>query len=561
MRKKLISLMMAALMLLSLAAACGTEPAPAPTPDPAPSTDPTPAPTPTDPTPAPADPTPVDPDADKYGGDLVVAQTNISNTIDPHNSKASLGNYSWMVNVYDTVLSRDAAGNVFPQICDFTASEDGKLITLTMREYYYHNGTKIKIEDVLASLERATYFSGSWADTWSKVEPSIEGDTLTLKFSEMVVDFLPTLGYINPMAFVLPKEICEQYGETVIDDQSVLDGWGSGCYILEEYNPDVAIKVKRNEDYVGIINEGAQGGIAAPRKAYCDTITWAINTDGASRTAAMIAGDYHVGGILTEMRPYAQSVGLKEVPLYNQWTHAIFFNLDESNADSPVADVNFRKALRAALDMKAVALSIYSGDETAFDLNCSAVVPGNIYWNDIIHNTEWNIADKELAKEYLAKTDYNGEPIVWLCSANSAFYRQAMGCIPQWEEIGINVELQVVDSGSHSALRGDPATGHDIGSWETQKSVFNPVGATSLICQGNGWWNNERKDELFQIMNTTPHGSQESLDAYTELCELIADNVPWIGFCTTISKTYTAANVELGYEGLLAYYWNAYFTE
>ena len=145
MRKKLISLMMAALMLLSLAAACGTEPAPAPTPDPAPSTDPTPAPTPTDPTPAPADPTPVDPDADKYGGDLVIAQTNISNTIDPHNSKASLGNYSWMVNVYDTVLSRDAAGNVFPQICDFTASEDGKLITLTMREYYYHNGTKIKI--------------------------------------------------------------------------------------------------------------------------------------------------------------------------------------------------------------------------------------------------------------------------------------------------------------------------------------------------------------------------------------------------------------------------------
>lgn len=561
MRKKLISLMMAALMLLSLAAACGTEPAPAPTPDPAPSTDPTPAPTPADPTPAPADPTPVDPDADKYGGDLVVAQTNISNTIDPHNSKASLGNYSWMVNVYDTVLSRDAAGNVFPQICDFTASEDGKLITLTMREYYYHNGTKIKIEDVLASMERATYFSGSWADTWSKVEPSIEGDTLTLKFSEMVVDFLPTLGYINPMAFVLPKEICEQYGETIIEDQSVLDGWGSGCYILEEYNPDVAIKVKRNEDYVGIINEGAQGGIAAPRKAYCDTITWAINTDGASRTAAMIAGDYHVGGILTEMRPYAQSVGLKEVPLYNQWTHAIFFNLDESNADSPVADVNFRKALRAALDMKAVALSIYSGDETAFELNCSAVVPGNIYWNDIIHDTEWNIADKELAKEYLAKTDYNGEPIVWLCSANSAFYRQAMGCIPQWEEIGINVELQVVDSGSHSALRGDPATGHDIGSWETQKSVFSPVGATSLICQGNGWWNNERKDELFQIMNTTPHGSQESLDAYTELCELIADNVPWIGFSTTISKTYTAANVELGYEGLLAYYWNAYFTE
>ena len=560
MRTKLIALLMATLMLLSLAAACGNQPAE--TPDTPATTPDTPATTPDTPATTPDTPAePVDPDAEKYGGDLVVATTSVPNTLDPHASKAQTANYQWMVYVYDTILSRDAAGNVFPQICDFTQSEDGKLITLTMREYYYHNGTQIKIEDVLASLERCVHFSGSWADTWSKVEPSIEGDTLTLKFSEMVVDFLPTLGYINPMAFVLPKEICEQYGENIIDDQSVLDGWGSGCYILEEYNPDVAVKVKRNEDYVGIVNEGAQGGIAAPRKAYCDTITYAINTDGASRTAAMIAGEYHIGGILTEMRPYAQSVGLKEVPVYNQWTHAIFFNLDESNADSPVADVNFRKALRAALDMKAVALSIYSGDETAIDLNCSAVVPGNVYWNDIIESTEWNIADKELAKEYLAKTDYNGEPIVWLVSANSAFYRQAMGCIPQWEEIGINVELQVVDSGSHSAMRGDPATGHDIGSWETQKSVFNPVGSTSLICQGNGWWGNERKDELFQIMCSTPHGSQESLDAYTELCQLIADNVPWIGFSTTISKTYTAENVVMGYEGLLAYHWNTYFTE
>ena len=32
-------------------------------------------------------------------------------------------------------------------------------------------------------------------------------------------------------------------------------------------------------------------------------------------------------------------------------------------------------------------------------------------------------------------------------------------------------------------------------------------------------------------------------------------------FCTTISKTYTAANVVMGYEGLLAYHWNTYFTK
>lgn len=116
MSKKLIALLMATLMLLSLAAACGNQLADPPKP-PATTHDP------------PAKP--ADPDADKYGGDLVIANSNISTTIDPHNSQGITGNYAWMVNVYDTILSRDAAGNIFPLICDFTQSEDGKTITLS----------------------------------------------------------------------------------------------------------------------------------------------------------------------------------------------------------------------------------------------------------------------------------------------------------------------------------------------------------------------------------------------------------------------------------------------
>ena len=72
MSKKLIALLLAAMMMLSLAAACGND-APAETPTtpttPAPTT---PAETPT--TPAPTEP--ADPDADKYGGDLIIATAN-----------------------------------------------------------------------------------------------------------------------------------------------------------------------------------------------------------------------------------------------------------------------------------------------------------------------------------------------------------------------------------------------------------------------------------------------------------------------------------------------------
>lgn len=559
MSKKLIALLLAAMMMLSLAAACGND-APTETP-----TQPsTPAETPTTPaaptTPAPTEP--ADPDADKYGGDLVVATSYVSNTLDPHNVNGVMANYQWMQYIFEVPLAHGADGQVYPLICDYEQSEDGLTLKLTVREYYFHNGNRVTAEDVMASFERAAVLNSSFQSKhWGNVvDKTIEGDTITLKLAALDVNLLWDIADSKGPCYILPKSLCEKYsGGALIEDIKELVG--TGPYMLESYRPDTAIKMIRNENYV--VTENAVDGPAAPRKAYCDTITYAVNTDSASLTAAMIAGDYHVGGIMSSMQAYAEQIGLKRTLLENQWTHAIFFNLHESNADSPVADVNFRKAFRAALDMNAIMLSVMSGDSTRYVLNCSPVTPLNTaYHNNILESTEWNIADKELAKQYLAKTNYNGEPIVWLCSSGSAFYRAAMAAIPMLEEVGINVELQTVDSGSHSGLRGDPANGHDIGAWETQKAIPNPVGQNNFVIgSAGGWWENTKKTELVEILKTTPTGSEASVQAYKDFCQLVADEVPWIGFGTGLTATYTQPNVELNYQGIMSYYWNAYFTK
>ena len=559
--KKLIALMMAAMMLLSVAAACGSEPAPTPT-EPAATTPTTPAAT----TPAattPAATQPADPDADKYGGDLVISTTSVSNTLDPHHSAGSTSNYQWMQNVYETAISMGADGQYYPMTCSYEYAEDGLTLKLTMVEgKKFSDGTPVTIEDVVASWERAGAIGGSFA---TKVmdyvtDIKIEGDSATFTFSQMSVTMMQEISDGRGPGWIMPKSICEKYGTEKITDQA--DVIGSGPYVLDVYKPDTEIVMKRNENYVATDN-GDATGYAATKKAYMDSITFAVNGDSASRTAAMIAGEYHIGGILTEMQAYAEQIGLKRTLLHNQWTHAIFFNLDESNADSPVADVNFRKAIRAALDMNGIMLSILQGDAERIDLNISPVTPLNTaYYNNILEQAEWNIADKELAKEYLAKTDYNGEPIKWLVSAGSGFYRAAMAAIPMLEEVGINVELMSVDSGSHGAMRGDPATGHDIGAWETQKGIANPYESASLVVGStNGWWTNDKKTELLNIMATTPTGNPASIQAYKDMCELIADQVPWIGFGTAISSTYTQPNVELNYQGITSYYWNTYFTK
>ena len=167
-----------------------------------------------------------------------------------------------------------------------------------------------------------------------------------------------------------------------------------------------------------------------------------------------------------------------------------------------------------------------------------------------------------MAKKYLEASGYNGEEITWLASEGSAFYRIAVVGSQMLKDIGINVKLGVVDSGSHGSLRSDPTSGFDIGAWETQKAITNPVEQSSFVTgTAAGWWEHEKKKELVSIMQSTPTGSPESIKAYEEFCELVAEEVPYIIFGTGKSLIYSQPNVELNYEGTVAYYWNTYFTK
>lgn len=498
----------------------------------------------------------------RYGGDLIIAATSVSNTLDPHYSAGAMANYQWMQYVYENAICIGSDGNYYPQICDFEYAEDGLSLKLTVRDYYFSDGSKVTIDDVVASFERAGKVGGSFdTKVMSLVTDSkIEGDSVTYTFSSIGVTTLSEIADVRGPGYIMPKAIIDKLGQgnQITDVEDVI---GTGCYVLKSYKPDTEIVLARNEKYVTTDFGGP--GVAAPHHAYSDTITFSVNTDSNSRTAGMIAGDYGIGGITSDMAPYAEKIGLKKNLLNNQWTHAIFFNLSDDNSDSIVRNKNFRKAVRAALDMEAIMLSVMEGDATRFELEPSAISANNkIYYNEILKNSEYNIHDTELAKKYLDASGYNGEEVTWLVSEGSAFSPAAVVGTQMLEDIGINVNLWPVDSGSHGSLRGTSTSGHDIGAWETQKAIINPAEQSSFVTgTAGGWWTNDKKTELLRTMQNTPTGSDESVAAYKAFCELVAEEVPYIVFGTGKSLVYTQPNVELNYEGTRAYYWNTYFTD
>lgn len=94
------------------------------------------------------------------------------------------------------------------------------------------------------------------------------------------------------------------------------------------------------------------------------------------------------------------------------------------------------------------------------------------------------------------------------------------------------------------------------------KAMINPAEQSSLVTgTAAGWWTNDTKTELLKKMQSAITGSEESVAAYMEFCELVAEEVPYIVFGTGKTLTYTQPNVELNYEGIIGYYWNTYFTD
>ncbi len=509
----------------------------------------------------------------RYGGDLVVGSSNAVNTLDVHQTNGGLGNTRYLMHIYENTCVRDVNGKVYGQVCDYEESADGLTIKLTLRERYFSNGKKITIEDVEASLRRAIALrtQDTYDETWKDATMKVEGNTITFTNTVLNLNFLNALCGAQCDYKIMPKEICDKYpvtggevqanglirGGTAEKIGNVEDVIGSGPYTLTEYMTE-KIVLTRNENYTPhtVGNEDAIG-VAAPIKAYLDTITLSYNPEAASRTAAMLGGEYHISDIQSSVWETALAQGIQLNDAGTSWTHAIFFNLDESNSDSPVYDVNVRKAIRAAIDCKAVIMSVIQGrQERTIFLEPSPIVSTSPYYNDIIESTEWNIADVELAKEYLKKANYDGTPIKYLTNATGNFYNAAMAVIPMLEAVGINVELMAVDGGSHGALRKDPATGHDIGVWETQKTEINPVLQSTFVTGSQGWWKSDAKDAAIAIMKSTPTGSAASIAAYKDWCQAVADEVPFVIFGHPMGTSWAQPGVHRNHVGQTTYYWN-----
>jgi len=216
---------------------------------------------------------------------------------------------------------------------------------------------------------------------------------------------------------------------------------------------------------------------------------------------------------------------------------------------SPLDDVNLRKALAYAVDYQGICEKALGGSETPHGVPWLSAI-----WPQVTEGRYYY--DPEKAKEYLAKSKYKGEKLIFRGFSSPDFEASAAALVADWAAIGVNVEWAGVPWSilyDEWILKGKA----DLVMFTGWPDYPDPDAVAIRYWSGywppNGWnvarYKNERVDELFMKGRQTAN-KEDRVPIYEELQKIVIDDCPiiWVSELTTNDQaigTWIHANVPL----------------
>lgn len=209
--------------------------------------------------------------------------------------------------------------------------------------------------------------------------------------------------------------------------------------------------------------------------------------------------------------------------------------------ESPCADVNFRKACLYAIDTETIVRIVLNGAGMAAKDMASNQLAG---FNEAWLTEDYYNADPAKAQEYLAKSGYNGETI--MLEGSNSYSGELELMQAQLSAIGVKAEIQTFENAlwQEEKVAGTGTSGWDIcvdglgGSVVTTawRVKFNPDNFSTGKPQ-TGYL-----DEKLQELLTTAHASQDAADIEA-VHDYIVDQAYAIGLYYSASKCITVDTI------------------
>ena len=314
---------------------------------------------------------------------------------------------------------------------DITVDAENLTMVVTLREgIQFSDGTPFNAEAVIANWN---YYIENGSNRFNNVEKfEATGEyEVTAYLSEY--DNSTVLNTCVEGGWMISPTFYEENG----DDVAYTTPVGTGPFVCVSSNLDSEIIYEKNENYW---QEG---------KPYLDGIEITLCSDSTTAMTIFKSGDADI--ILFPSTTQAQELeelGYQQLGSADAYFPSTAgFTFSSNVEDSPVSDVNVRKAICYAIDSEAITKA--QGGEL-FEFTNQLAVPGSESYNEEVEGYPY---DPEKAKELLAEAGYaDGFTITATGSGadQEAFFTLIQAYL---QEVGITLEIEIVDSAVYNAKR------------------------------------------------------------------------------------------------------------
>lgn len=349
---------------------------------------------------------------------LVIATANETPSMTTNLHNATAGDYMNKM-THNGLFLYDENMAVQPDLVEsYEAVSDNEWIFKLYQGVKFHNGMELTAKDVKASLEQ------------TKESPEVAQYSTSYTSVEVVDDYTVKIITDGPQAsllgdlahhgnFILPAELIESGHD--FNKEPI----GTGPYKFVEWNKGESVVFEAFEDYF----KGE-----APIK----NVIWKIIPEGSSRTMALEAGEIDLI-IEVETTDVSRMKDNPDITVFDEAGTGYNYMM-MNNEIAPFNNVNFRRALSAAIDREAMIQVALSGAGSPSYALVPECFPGATAEGAPTY-------DPEAAKAYLEESGLN--PAEWgfaiICSDDTKLRAGQVIQSSLKENLGIDVTLESMD--------------------------------------------------------------------------------------------------------------------
>lgn len=366
-------------------------------------------------------------------------------TLDPHYQTTLMGKVMTQMYLESLLLYDETTGEFFPWLCEsYEYSDDGLTWTFHMRDgIKFSDGEVLDANDVVYSFERLMNDkegSPIASQYWAKLEKVELVDNLTVKL--VTSEPLANMRLCLTKTYIIPDEAHKSNGDDLFYQQKCP---GSGPWVLAEWVDGQRCVFTKNPNYWN----------KDWFDSYFERVEVRMMTESATAITAHVSGDVQAyiptGGIDADM-----------LALYSGTENRIGISSDISGTfvyagmsfreGSPFRDENVRWAFEYAVDRQSLVDNVLGGGSVPKS-EALELFGENMGYDPDLEPYQY---DPKLAREYLGKSSYKGEPIEIV--TNNGFAKSeeiALFVSECLNEVGFNTNVKIVEVAELMSIRAE----------------------------------------------------------------------------------------------------------